>query len=392
MEKKFQPTLFQGDSLANLSPLQEKEKEQKMIAISGHKCYELLPKSNQDGLLGKMCKALLTSTTAWYSDRSKLIWKHKVSKSNVLLFQLQASVLGTKETESGLSDVMYPTPTVGCEVGGEQSKRVERTKSGGFILRKKNKPQNTFGAKLSDAMLYLEKKKQYPTPTARDWKCGTKKIPPCTGKTRGDTLVNSLVREKKNLGGKLNPNFVEFLMGYNTDWTKIEQTESKVLETQSSLKSQEKLDLPSLKQKKMYRTPTAMDIGENSFVYAAKILKGKTLRKSKEVVQKTLSIDVAINYLKENPHLIDQYDKAFIVRPNLPKKEDFLNYIKSNTTIKKLSENTDIPKTKIEHWFRKDNCFSYPSIIDWNKIKPYLKEIKFNDEMTYEKNEDWIES
>tara|TARA_R100000808_G_C2035521_1_gene77421 strand:- start:36 stop:464 length:429 start_codon:yes stop_codon:yes gene_type:complete len=142
----------------------------------------------------------------------------------------------------------------------------------------------------------------------------------------------------------------------------------------------------------MYRTPTAMDIGENSFVYAAKILKGKTLRKSKEVVQKTLSIDVAINYLKENPHLIDQYDKAFIVRPNLPKKEDFLNYIKSNTTIKKLSENTDIPKTKIEHWFRKDNCFSYPSIIDWNKIKPYLKEIKFNDEMTYEKNEDWIES
>ena len=266
-EKDIQQTLFQEDSHANLSPLQEREKEQQMIATSGEKCLELLPKSNQNLLLAKMCKALLTSTTAWYSDRCKLIWKHKVSKSNVSLFQLQASVLGIKEkgfgllhtptaTEIGMRSEkamekrkkyresigrktvppgnlleqmqimyptptqdsasertkkykqggtpltvavkMFPTPTVGCEEGGEQSKRVEQTKSGAFILRKKNKPNNTFGAKLSDAMLYLNKTKP---------------------------------------GGKLNPHFVEFLMGYNMDWTKIEPTESKVLETQSFPKS-----------------------------------------------------------------------------------------------------------------------------------------------------------
>jgi hypothetical protein len=63
------------------------------------------------------------------------------------------------------------------------------TEKGGFILRKKNKPENTFGAKLSDAMLYLEKK------------------------------------EQTKLGGKLNPNFVEFLMGYPMNWTKIDPTE-----------------------------------------------------------------------------------------------------------------------------------------------------------------------
>ena len=261
MEKKLQPTLFQEECHANLSPLQEKEKEQKIIVTSGLKCLELLPKSNQDGLLWKMCKALLTSTTAWYSDRCKLIWKHKVYKSNVSLFQLQASVLGTEETEFGsllptpttqeiehpnmkltkrgrrltkdgkdshslnLADTvqqmwptptqdsatqrkkkykqggtplplavkMFPTPTVGCEEGGEQSKRVAQTKSGGFILRKKNKPDSTFGAKLSDAMLYLN---------------------------------------KPIVGGKLNPNFVEFLMGFPMNWTKIEQTESKHSETQ----------------------------------------------------------------------------------------------------------------------------------------------------------------
>ena len=61
---------------------------------------------------------------------------------------------------------LYPTPTAGCVEGGEQSNRVEQTKNGGFILRKKNKPNMTFGAKLSDAMLYLEKQKTLPTPTA----------------------------------------------------------------------------------------------------------------------------------------------------------------------------------------------------------------------------------
>ena len=84
---------------------------------------------------------------------------------------------------------MFPTPTAGCVEGGEQSSRVEMTEKGGFILRKKNKPENTFGAKLSDAMLYLEKKQQ------------------------------------TKLGGRLNPNFVEFLMGYPMNWTKIDPTE-----------------------------------------------------------------------------------------------------------------------------------------------------------------------
>ena len=50
-----------------------------------------------------------------------------------------------------------------------QPERVERTKSGGFILRKKNKPHMTYGPRLQDAMLYLENKKMYPTPTAYEF-------------------------------------------------------------------------------------------------------------------------------------------------------------------------------------------------------------------------------
>ena len=59
---------------------------------------------------------------------------------------------------------MWPTPSVSCVEGGEQSERVEKTKSGGYILRKKNKQNMTYGAKLSDAILYEEK----PTPKEFD--------------------------------------------------------------------------------------------------------------------------------------------------------------------------------------------------------------------------------
>jgi hypothetical protein len=127
---------------------------------------------------------------------------------------------------------MYPTPTVGCEEGGEQSSRVERTKSGGFILRKKNKPESTFGAKLSDAMLYLEKE-MLPTPTNSEHKY----------RLKGDTQASRcLEAQARRRGGKLNPTFVEFLMGFPMNWTKTDPTESKPSVTQSSHKSQESSD------------------------------------------------------------------------------------------------------------------------------------------------------
>ena len=426
-EKNTKQMSLLGDSHVNHSQLQEKEKEQMTIDTSGMKLLESSENVNRSILLAKMLKVLLTSKKAWYSDRCKLTWKKKVSKSNVLLYQLQASVLGIKEKESGLSDVMYPTPTqdsasertkkykqggtpltmavkmyptptVGCEEGGEQSERVEQTKSGGFILRKKNNPQMTFGAKLSDAMLYLEN--MYPTPSSRDWKGGSGTIVEKNGKyyrqsnktgQKWGVRLDALMEKKNNKpGGKLNPNFVEFLMGYPMNWTKIEPTESKVLETPLYPKSQENLEKQSLKQK-MYRTPTSMDTNEDSMIYAAKILKGKVNRSSNQRVQITLSTDVAMEYLKNNPELIDQFDKPFMYRPNLPDKLEFIEYLKSQTTIKELVNNTDIAKTKIEHWFRKDNCFSYPSIDDWNKIKPLLKDIKFDKELTYEIEKDWRE-
>jgi hypothetical protein len=207
-----------------------------------------------------MLKDLLTSTTAWSSDRCKLIWKSKVSKSNVLLFQLQASVLGIKGKESGLLPTpttmdhidrkgmrpsraatnrktgylsemikMYPTPRA-ADVEGGAVKNVQL--ENGHFFRENSKGVR-WGVKLRDAV------EMYPTPTAS---CQMDVVAPPetvqqnskgwsvtrvgTGTKFGAKLndvVNKLNQEKA--GGKLSPNFVEFLMGYPMNWTKIDPTE-----------------------------------------------------------------------------------------------------------------------------------------------------------------------
>jgi len=404
-----------GDSHVNRSQLQEKEKEQMTIDTSGMKLLESLENVNQSGSLGKMLKVLLTSKTAWYSDRCKLIWKKKASKSNVLLFQLQASVLGIKEKESGLSDAMYPTPTSQDHSRNTIPPSIGKTRGMDLSMRVVADQIKMYPTPTQDSASERTKKykqggtplpmavKMFPTPSAS---CQMDVVaPPETVKqnskgwsvtrvgtgTKFGAKLNDVVNKINNKpGGKLNPTFVEFLMGYPMDWTKIEPTESKLLETQSFHKSQENLEKQSLKQK-MYRTPTSMDTNEDSMIYAAKILKGKVNRSSNSRVQITLSTDVAMEYLKNNPELIDQFDKPFMYRPNLPNKLEFIKYLKSQTSLKELSNNTNIPKTKIEHWFRKDNSFSYPSIKDWHIIKPFLKELKFDRELTYEIEKDWKE-
>jgi len=414
---------------ASPTALQENKKEQTITVTSGQKCLDSLKKLNQNSLLGRMCKELLTSKTAWYSDRCKTSWKVKVSKSNVSLFQLRASVLGTKGIESGLlatpntMDYLPPRSVQGTKKLME-GHRKGRTKPSN--LREQMDPQTM-------AM--------YPTPTSQDHSRNT--VPPSIGKTRGMDLSMRVVADqikkemyptpsascqmdvvappetvKKNSsgwsvtrvgtgtkfgaklndvvnkvnqpikpGGKLNPTFVEFLMGFPENWTNIEPIESKVSETQSSHNVQESSDSQS---KKFYRTPTAMDKGDNSFKYAAKILKGKLNRsQSKQPVQKTLSMDVAMEHLENNKHLIEAYDEKFKMRPHLPSKEKFIKYLKDNLDKKKLVEDNIIKKTTIDHWFRLDHCFAYPTVQYWNLIKPYLKEIKFDYQMTFEIESDW---
>jgi len=424
-DKKERQTSWSEVFPASRSALPVNKKEEMTTDISGQKCLDSLKKLNQSSLLGKMCKALLTSKTAWYSDRCKMTWKVKVSKSNVSLFQLQASVLGTKGTESGLwatpntMDHLPPRSPEGTKKLME-GHRKGRTKPSNLreqvdteTMRMYPTPKAS-GQENAETLIKRKGEKaaaqhnltanvqMYPTPSAS---CQMDVVAPPetveknssgwsvtrvgTGTKFGAKLndVVNKVSQPIEPGGKLNPTFVEFLMGFPESWTNIEPTESKVSATPLSHKSQESSDSQS---KKFYRTPTAMDKGDNSFKYAAKFLKGKTNRsKSKESVQKTLSMDVAMEHLKQNPELIELYDEKFKTRPHLPPKNIFLNYLKENLNKKELIAADIIKKTTIDHWLRSDHCFAYPTKEYWNMIKPYLKEIKFDYQMNFEIESDW---
>ena len=201
--------------------------------ISGKKLLELSKSQDQLGLLERTLVELLNSISTPYLRT----WKAKATPQGALIFQLRASVQNIKDKEFGL----FPTPTVGCEEGGEQSERVELTKRGSFLLRKKNPnaKHKTFGAKLSDAMLYLEKQKMYPTPTAND----SKNLTFPKSQANRTSIIGEMIRSKQTkIGGKLSANFTEYLMGFPMDWTKIEPTELKDSETQLFHKSHTTLD------------------------------------------------------------------------------------------------------------------------------------------------------
>lgn len=63
-------------------------------------------------------------------------------------------------------------------------------------------------------------------------------------------------------------------------------------------------------------------------------------------------------------------EKLVMLRKNLPSQETFVEFLRSRTTIDTICENSELSKSKIEHWFRRDKTgFAYPSAEDWNAIK-----------------------
>jgi hypothetical protein len=198
----------------------------------------------------------------------------KVSKSNVSLFQLQASVLGIKGTESGLwatpntmdylpprsvqgtkklmeghrkgrtkpsnlreqmdpqTMAMYPTPSASCQMDVVAPPETVTKNSSGWSVTRVGTGRK-FGAKLNDVV-----NKMYRTPNASDHKDLAYNPITCKRKLKQIRLPHEVLKNNKP-GGRLSATFVEFLMGFPMNWTRIEQTESKVSETQSSHNVQE---------------------------------------------------------------------------------------------------------------------------------------------------------
>ena len=68
-----------------------------------------------------------------------------------------------------------------------------------------------------------------------------------------------------------------------------------------------------------------------------------------ESVQITLADQIAMDDIKNNPELFEKYkDHIMMKRPNLPEQKIFVDYLRSITSIKELSEKTDIKNTARE--------------------------------------------
>jgi|TARA_R100000458_G_C8219451_1_gene204297 hypothetical protein len=174
----------------------------KMTATSGLRCLEL---SEHQGRLGYSLKMLL-DTLRWASTKCLLTWKAKTTPCNRLLFQLAPWTPRTDEIESGL----LPTPRT-SEVAAKMNMKnvLNRIAKSGF----KGNLEEIVALNL------------FPTPTTQD-----------ASNNGGASQYNrNSLPLNAEIGGALNPTFVEWLMGYPNGWTDCED-----LETLSSRKSHTK--------------------------------------------------------------------------------------------------------------------------------------------------------
>ena len=168
-----QLTLFQEDSHASHSVKPGSDEARKMTATSGLKCSELYEKSGPLGCLVRMC----LESSIWHSTRCYLTWKRKVTKSNASIFQLAVSMPRTDDTES----LFWPTPSTGAALCGGTGnfKTLQRMAEKGLITEEERRQLSQGnGGKTNPGLLewlmgYEQQfTKLIPTPTATDYKGG----------------------------------------------------------------------------------------------------------------------------------------------------------------------------------------------------------------------------
>ena len=267
-------TSSQGDTPASPSRLPGSDVAVKMTDISGQKCLGLSKLSGPAGSLEKM----LLATSLWASTRCYLTWKAQATPAGATLFRLSPQMPDTDATESGLwptavaydatpggpnnhykglghqakhggkllhtptakanqmapsmnsgwqGPEMWATPSAADSVGttdGGQSKSlrtdVRMWPTPIASEAKTNKDIRPSGKSNSLTAAVMDQHKTWPTPTAHIHKEGgfpaeyTRNTPTLTAEaTEADGKPHS--------SGSLNPEWVEWLMGYPVGYTDL---------------------------------------------------------------------------------------------------------------------------------------------------------------------------
>ena len=191
----------QGDSPASRFPLPGSAEALKMTVTSGRKCLESSKSSPPLGCLEKM---LLGSST-WGSKRRFLIWKEQAMKSGPSYYLLSPSARGMRGNGYSLPDT-YPTPVASIGKMDVSTALIGRMKKTG-TLKKLNSTGTLWQPNLQ--------MKVFCTPEVME-QMGTKFHEPETEEQK--ELFTEVV-DLSMKQHKINPDWVEWLMGFPIGWT-----------------------------------------------------------------------------------------------------------------------------------------------------------------------------
>ena len=251
LETVEQLTLFQQDTLASHLVTPGSDEARKMTVTSGRKLLAYYKKSDPVGLLAKM----LLDTSLWASTTCSLTWVGRATPHKRLLFQLRPSAQATDEIEYSL----WPAPHANCHTGsGEKGgggmniqtavkmwptpRANDAEKRGNVSVDPRNglpgavklwptpaaqdAKNSTFPPSQydRDTIPGAVMRSLWPTPTAsQDWKPIRPLAPSEANGSHGTMLVGAVGhQEPQNVGGQLNPEWVEALMCFPIGWTDVE--------------------------------------------------------------------------------------------------------------------------------------------------------------------------
>ena len=209
----------------SLSPLPGSKEARMMTVTSGRKCSELYGNSGPLGSLVRMC----LESSIWHSTRCYLTWKTKDLPHNRLLFRLAVSMPRTSETECAL----WPTPTTGAPfvVGSRTYEVLKQMERKGLITEEERRSFAAGnGGKTNPEFLewLMGYQKAFtgliPTPRSSEWK-GAKLNRFIGGGCYRHQLMELLECSPRGRIGWTNPTYLEWLTGYPIGWTELNVSE-----------------------------------------------------------------------------------------------------------------------------------------------------------------------
>lgn len=194
------------------SPPPENGRALRMNATCGRKCAALLPSCGPVGCLGKM----LLASSIWGSTKRSLTWQKRDTLFSHSYFRLAASAHGMSASELLSSRLMFPTPLASDNNTARDAASLDVFLSDNGIFRKRNRNGAIWSLSLSAAVFYL-------TPVASDGFRSTLKPSAFNPAKKDGNLSAQIISQERPVSetAALNPDWVEWLMGFPKGWTDV---------------------------------------------------------------------------------------------------------------------------------------------------------------------------